>query len=117
MKRRIITFWRIIQTGVVNFIRNASIAVAAIAVMVVTLTILLLSVVVNATFTNTISSITNKIDISVYLKDSDTPSQTNQLVSQLKTLPNVKSVQYLDKAQVLQQYEAQNAGNQQLALA
>lgn len=117
MKRRLITLGRIIQTGVLNFMRNVGIAVAAMAVMVVTLTILLLSVVVNSTFSNTVAQITSKIDISVYLKSTDTATQTASLVRSIKSLPNVQSVQYLNKAQVLKQYEAQNAGNQQLELA
>jgi len=117
MNRRLITFVRIVQTGIVNFMRNLSLAIAAMAVMVVTLTIVLFSIVTNATFTNTIAQITDKIDVSVFLKDSDTPLQTHQLISQLQALPNVKSVSYLTKAQALQQYEAQNAGNQQLLTA
>jgi cell division transport system permease protein len=112
MNRRLITLARIFQTGAINFVRNISLAIAAMAVMVVTLTI-----VTSATFSNTIAQITNKIDVSVFLKDSVTPTQTSQLVSQLKNLPNVKSVQYLDKSQVLQQYEQQNASNKQLATA
>ena len=76
IKRRFITVWRIINTGLVNFVRNLSLAIAAIAIMVVTLTIVLFSVVVNYTFSHTISQITGKIDISVYLKDSVTPGQT-----------------------------------------
>jgi cell division transport system permease protein len=87
------------------------------AVMVVTLTIVLFSLITNATFTNTIAQITNKIDVSVYLKDSTTPSQANQLVKQLQHQPNVKSVRYLDKSAVLKRYEAQNAGNVQLLTA
>ena len=117
MQRRLITFWRIIHTGIVNFIRNVTLATAAIAVMVVTLTIVLFSIITNATFTNTIAQITNKIDISVFLQDSDTPAQTQQLLARIKKLPNVKSVTYLDKAAALRQYEQQNAGNQQLLTA
>ncbi|HUY84960.1 MAG TPA: permease-like cell division protein FtsX, partial [Candidatus Dormibacteraeota bacterium] len=117
MQRRLITSWRIIHTGIVNFMRNISLAVAAMAVMVVTLTIVLFSVVTNATFVNTIAQITDKIDISVFLKDSDTPAQTQQLLAQLKKLPNVKSVTYLDKAAALRAYEKQNAGNAQLLTA
>jgi cell division transport system permease protein len=117
MQRRLITFWRVIHTGIVNFMRNVTLAVAAIAVMVVTLTIVLFSLITNATFSNTIAQITNKIDVSVFLKDSDTPAQTAQLIKQLKALPNVKSTQYLTKADALKQYEAQNAGNQQLLTA
>jgi len=117
MKRHLITLRRIIHTGIVNFIRNIGLAIAAMAVMVVTLTIVLFSIITNATFSNTINQITNKIDISVFLKDSDTPQQTTQLLEQLQKLPNVKNVQYLSKAQALQQYEQQNTGNQQLVTA
>lgn len=116
-KRKLITFSRILHSGVVNFMRNVTIAIAAIAVMVVTLTILLLSVVINATFTNTITSITSKVDISIYLKDSVSADQTKQLIKELEDLPNVATVTYLDKSQVLARYEAENSNNQQLQLA
>lgn len=117
MRRKLRTLSRIFNTGLINFVRNISLAVAAMAVMVVTLTIVLFSVITNATFKNTISQITSKIDVSMFLKDSVTPAQTDQLLSQIKSLSDVKSVTYLDKAHVLAQYESQNAGNQQLATA
>ena len=91
---------RIVHTGTVNFLRNASLAIAAMAVMIVTLTIILFSLIANATFSNTIQSITNKIDVSVYLNDSVTQSQTAQLVNELKKLRNTESVEYLSKAEV-----------------
>lgn len=114
MKRRIISGIRILHAGIVNFIRSFSLAVAAIAVMVITLTIVLFSIITNAAFGDTIAQITSQVDISVYLKDSDTSLQTTNLVDQLKKLNNVRSVQYLDKNAVLAKYEAQNASNQQL---
>lgn len=117
MQRQLITLRRILNSGAVNFMRNISLAIAAIAVMVVTLTIVLFSLVTNATFENTIAQITSKIDVSVFLKDNDTPAQTQQLISRLKELPNVKSVRYLDKAQALKEYEQQNSGNKNLLTA
>lgn len=117
MRRRYITFLRIVHTGVVNFIRNASLAIAAMAVMIVTLTIVLFSLIANATFGHTIAQITDKIDVSVFLKDSTSQSQTNDLVTQLKKLPNVKSVDYLSKAEVLKNYQQANSDNLQLQQA
>lgn len=113
MKRRLITFSRIVRMGLINFVRNATLAMAAMAVMVVTLTIILFSIVANATFVNTIQQITNKIDVSVYLKDSVTQNQANQLVSQLKHQPNVKGVEYLNKDQALKRFLQESAGQQQ----
>jgi len=114
MNRKFITFSRILHTGVVNFFRNAWLSIAAIAVMIITLTIVLFSVITNATFSNTVAQITAKIDISVYLNDSAPQAQVNQLIANLRALPNVQGVSYLNKDQALKEYEQQNAGNTQL---
>ena len=111
MKRRLITFGRIIRTGMVNFVRNMWLAIAAMAIMIVTLTIILFSLIVNATFANTVAQITNKIDVSVYLKDSVTSDDTQKLIKDLKALPSVTQVTYLSKEQALKAYQQQNAGN------
>ena len=117
MGRRITTFGRVIHTGFLYFIRNAWLAIAAMAIMVITLSIILFSIIVNATFSNTVAQITSKIDISVYLKDSTTQSQTNEFLAGIRKQPNVQSVTYLDKAAALQAFMQQNAGNTQLLQA
>jgi cell division transport system permease protein len=117
MGRRVITFGRIIRTGMVNFVRGLWLALAAVAIMVITLTIILFSVIVNATFKNTVAQITDKIDVSLYLKDTVTPDQTQDLLKQLRGLQGVKTVSYLDKEQALHAYQQQNAGNQALLQA
>lgn len=117
MKRKLITFWRIVHTGIVNFMRNVTLAVAAMAVMVVTLTIVLFSVVTNATFENTIAQITDKISVSVYLEDATTESQAKSLVAELKKQPEVSRVVYLNKQDALQAYIEQNRNNPNLVTA
>ncbi|HET7320394.1 MAG TPA: permease-like cell division protein FtsX [Candidatus Saccharimonadales bacterium] len=117
MRRKLRTFWRVVHTGIVNFIRNATLAIAAMAVMVITLTIVLFSLITNATFANTIQQITDKIDISVFLNDNVSDTQGKQLAGQLEKLSNVKSVTYLNKQQALTAYIKQNANNQDLVAA
>jgi len=117
MNRKLITFSRIIKTGMVNFVRNAWLAIAAMAVMVVTLTIILLSLVANATFSNTIEQITSKIDVSVYLKDTVTEENAQELMGDIKKLPNVEKVSYISKEDVLEKYLKDNAGNADLLSA
>ncbi|MDB5166521.1 MAG: Cell division protein FtsX [Candidatus Saccharibacteria bacterium] len=103
-----ITVGRIFTTGLKNFARNLTLAVAAMAVMVVTLTIVLFSLITNATFTNTIQTITDRIDVSVYLKDEVTPAQRDKLLDDLKKQPDVASVEYQSKDAVLEDYLKQN---------
>lgn len=117
MRRKLITLNRIIYAGMISFVRNASLAIAAMAVMVVTLTIVLFSIIANATFSNTIAQITDKIDVSVFLKDEVTTAQKDKLVADLRKQPNVEAVEYLSKDEALKAYAQQNAGNQSLLTA
>jgi cell division transport system permease protein len=117
MERKLITFSRIVRTGIVNFFRNISLAVAAMAVMVVTLTIILLSLIVNTTLSQTINQITEKIDVSVYLKDNVTRQQRDKLTDQLENQQNVASVKYLSKDDALKAYQEENKNNPQLLQA
>lgn len=111
MQRRLITLRRILHTGIVNFIRNISLAVAAMAVMVVTLTIVLFSVITNATFENTIAQITNKINVSVFLQDNVSDEQAKKLVADLQKQPDIKKVVYLDKQAALKSFIDANRDN------
>lgn len=109
MNRKLITFSRIIKTGAINLVRNAWLGIAAMAVMIITLTIILFSLITNATFANTISQITDKIDISVYLKDTTDQAAGEKLTNEIRMLPNAKSVTYLSKDEALKRYKEQNA--------
>lgn len=115
--RKFITFERIIKNGFISFGRNIWLAIAAIAMMTTTLTILLFAFVANVTFNHTVADITNHIDVSVYLQDSVTTAQRQQLTAQLYKLDNVKSVSYINKEQALKSYESSNPGNTDLLTA
>lgn len=115
--RRLISTERIFKTGFVNFGRNVWLAIAAIAMMTITLTILLFAVIANTTFRHSVSNLTDKIDVTVYLKDDITDSQRQQLQAGLNTAPNVKSTSYITKAEALRSYQAANSTNTDLLAA
>lgn len=117
MKRRLIMVWRVFLTGGTNFVRNAWLSIAAMAVMVVTLSIVLFSFIANETFSHTIQDIRDKIDVSVFLKDTVTPEQRDDLISKLKDIDNVRDIEYISKDQALSDYIALNEGNVDLQLA
>ena len=119
MNHWLITQMRIVKSGANNFVRNLTLAIAAMAVMVITLTIILFSVIANATFTNTIQQITDKIDVSVYLKDNVAADQAQRekLVSDLKNIENVREVKYISKADALETYKKANQANPELLAA
>ncbi len=113
----LITQWRIVKTGLQNFARNLTLAIAAIAVMVITLTIILFSLITSATFNNTVQQITDKIDISVYLKDDVGAQKREEVIDQFKALENVKSVEFVSKDQALEDYKKANQDKPDLLAA
>lgn len=116
-KRNLITFGRIIHTGMLNFVRNASLAIAAMAVMVVTLTIILFSVVTNATFSNTIQQITEQVNISVFLRSDTTDEQAQEFANAIKQRDDVQRVEYLNKEEALKRFIEQNQDRENIIQA
>ncbi len=119
MSHWFITEVRILKTGLQNFVRNATLAIAAMAVMVITLTAILFSFTANATFTYTINKITDKIDISVYLKDDIAANETQRgkLIKDLKKFDNVREVNFISKDQALAKYREDNKTHPDLLTA
>ncbi len=108
MRRTMTTILRIFRYGLDNFRRNAWLTTAATIVMTITLLIILVTVFARFVFNDTIDQVRQKIDISVYLKDEDTPSQIQKFATEIKNVPQVTSVQYISKDQARQAFEQQN---------
>ena len=64
-----ITMWRIIKGGFVNFVRNGVLSFASTTIMVLTLLSLSLFFIINIALNAGIEAIQEKIDISAYLSD------------------------------------------------
>lgn len=105
---------RISKTGLHNFVRNAWLSTAATAVMSVTLTLVAVSYIANVALTSTIKSVVDKIDVSVFLKDSTNQDQTNAIKAKFEGLENVEAVKYVSKSDALTEYRRQNADNPKL---
>lgn len=105
---------RIAKTGIHNFVRNAWLSTAATAVMSVTLTLVAVSYIANVALTSTIQGVVDKIDVSIFLKDSATQEQTDAFRAKLESLENVDGVKYVSKSDALAEYRRQNADNPKL---
>lgn len=112
-----ITFWRIFQAGLRNFLRNAWLSAAATVVMMVTLILMTFSFISNQALSHTIKSVTDKIDVSVYLLPSVTQAQVDSFEQRLLSSANVSGVSYVSQAQAVADYRDQNKGNPQLLQA
>lgn len=101
---RLITFGRIIHSGLLNFIRNAWLTTAATAIMTVTLTILLATLIFNKALGDTINEYAKDITISVYLRDEADLATVNRLGEELKQNTEVKGVAFINKEEAQSRY-------------
>jgi cell division transport system permease protein len=97
--------------------RNAWLSAAATGVMTLTLTIIVVSFISNLALTSTIKGVTDKIDVTVYLKPDVTETELDKFIASLKLSTNVISIEHVTKEQALASYEAKNKDNQQLLQA
>jgi cell division transport system permease protein len=106
-----IQLWRVLIAGTRNFLRNAWLSTAATAVMTVTLTIIVVSFISNSALTDTVKNITDKIVLSVYLKDGITEQQKQQILDRLDSTGNVQKTIFVSKDEAVLRYKEKNKNN------
>jgi cell division transport system permease protein len=114
MKRKMITFWRILKSGGKNFFRNAWLTIAATAVMVVALTIVLLAIVLNTTARNAIKELSKSLKVSIYLKDQVGEPERAKLERAIRTNPYVSNIQYISVEEARQKFSESFQNDQNL---
>lgn len=118
MKRQLITFRRVITSGFKNFLRNAWLSSAAILVMTITLVMVSFTAIAFQASNLTIKKVAEKIDITLFVKDSVTDADAKRVSEQIKQIEGVTSVEYLDKQTVYnQQVEDAKARKDQIKLS
>lgn len=103
MKRQLVTLKRIVVSGVKNFFRNAWLSSAAILVMTITLIMVSFTVVAFQASNLTIKKVAEKIDISLFVKDSVSDADAKRVAEQIGSIDGVTGVEYLSKQQVFEQ--------------
>ncbi len=103
---------RIIKAGVLGFWRNTVVSLASILIMVVTLSVLL-SLVFGSTMLDTaLVSLKEKVDVNVYFLPATEETDVLNLKEQLEQLPEVSSVEYLSREEVLERFRQRHEGDQ-----
>jgi cell division transport system permease protein len=85
--------------GVNNFTRNAWLTVAATAVMTITLLIVFITVVAQNVLADTTQTVGKRIERSIYLKTETTEKDAKPILSDLRSLSNVESVDFVSSAE------------------
>lgn len=108
LRRKWITWMRMIRYGVNNFSRNAWLTTAATAVMTITLLIVFTSVVARVVLSDTVNSLRQRVDIPIYLRSDVTDTEVKKAQATIKADPNVISVGYITLDQARDDFIAKN---------
>lgn len=103
---------RMIVSGAKNFIRGGAVSAATVLIMTVTLAIISSLVFLSALLSFTLTTIKNKVDVSVYFVTSASDHDILAVKSQLEKLPQVASVTYTSADDALVAFRAQHATDQ-----
>ncbi len=102
---------RILDWGWKNFRRNSYVSVGTTGVMTLVLLLFLSLVGLNFLATTVVSSLEEKVDISVYFKAEAGDEEIAQVRQQLQDVPAVKFVQYVSRDQALADFKQRHAGD------
>ncbi len=108
---------RIIRYAFQHFIRNIWLSTATIVIMVLALFVLAGLNLFNISTKTIITSIQDKIDISVFFKNSTAEDEILRIKSTLETLPEVKEIEYVSKDKALQAFKDKHQGDETISQA
>ncbi len=83
---------RVIKYGAKSFVRNAWLSLAAIAMMTITLVVLAATVIATNVLGTAIGQVENQVDYSIYIKQTATTEQIDNIVARMSDLESVTEV-------------------------
>lgn len=109
-------FWtttkRVMRYGVAGFVRNGFVSLAAIVIMTITLFVLASLAIGGAALKSTLTTLTEKVDVSVYFVTSASEEQIKEIEGQLTALPEVASVAYVSREEALATFRERHKNDQ-----
>src|SRR6185295_7312187 len=96
-----LTAKRVARYGLIGFIRNGFISLAAIVIMTITLFVVTSLLISGAALNSVLRQLTDKVDVTVYFALGATDDQINQLKTSLQGLQEVKTVTFVSREQAL----------------
>lgn len=107
-----LTTKRVARYGLIGFIRNAFVSLAAVLIMTITLFVLAGVLISGAALQSTLDQLTQKVDVNVYFTTTATEDQIFDLKQRLEALPEVATVTYTSRDQALAEFRERHKNDQ-----
>jgi|SRR3990167_3068920 len=103
---------RVARYGLIGFMRNGFVSLAAVLIMTITLFVLAIVIIFGAALQTTLASLTEKVDVTVYFMTSATEEQISEIRNSLEALPEVASVGYTSREEALTAFRERHKNDQ-----
>ena len=103
---------RVSRYGLIGFIRNGFVSLAAVSIMTLTLFVLAGLLLFGAALNATLAELTQKVDVNVYFTTTATDAQIQDIERMLQALPEVASVDFVSRDDALAQFRARHQNDQ-----
>lgn len=107
-----ITIKRIARYGLIGFVRNGFISLAAVLIMTITLFVVAALMIGGAALSSTLKQLTDKVDVTVYFTTTATNDQMTQVRQSLENLPEVASVTPVSREEALARFTERHKNDQ-----
>lgn len=107
-----VTTKRIARYGLVGFIRNGFVSLAAVLIMTITLLVVAVLMISGAALNSVLKQLTDKVDVTVYFTTSAREDQIMQMKKTLEALPEVASVAYTSRDEALAAFQQRHVNDQ-----
>lgn len=112
-RRKWLTFVRMCRYGINNFSRNLWLTIAATAVMTITLLIIFVTLVARQVLVDTVATIRDRVDMSIYVKTDTTDDQAKAIKGEIEKLSSVRAVTYISPSQARKDFADENKSDAQ----
>lgn len=110
------SFWvttkRVARYGLIGFIRNGFVSLAAIFIMMITLFVVAVLMISGAALQATLQELVGKVDVNVYFTTAAGEEQALAIKGELERLPEVAGVEYTSREQALAEFRERHANEQ-----
>lgn len=108
------TIFRIIKFAWQDFWRNIWLSIITITVITLTFILISLLVVFNDITSAIITTVNNKVDVGIYLKNTITNEQKIQLENYLKSIPEIDNLVFISKEEALEKFKIKHKNDEVL---
>ena len=103
---------RVARYGLIGFIRNGFVSLAAVMIMTITLFVVATLMISGAALDAVLERLTEKVDVTVYFTTTAAESEIKAMKSSLEALPEVAAITYVTREEALASFRERHKNDQ-----